>query len=75
LLGIGTAESEAIRAAILRGAEIEKPGWTRLNLSALMDDAKADRVIAAVDTLARAPYPMADTYCCEDSTARFRPAA
>jgi selenocysteine lyase/cysteine desulfurase len=75
LLGIGTAESEAIRAAILRGEEIEKPGWTRLNLSALMDDAKADRVIAAVDTLARAPYPMADTYCCEDSTARFRPAA
>lgn len=75
LLGIGAAESEAIRAAILRGEEMEKPGWTRLNLSALMDDAKADRVIAAVDTLAQNPYPMADAYCCEAATARFRPAA
>lgn len=75
LLGITAAESEAIRAAILRGEEMEKPGWTRLNLSALMDDAKADRVIAAVDALARNPYPMADVYCCEAATARFQPAA
>lgn len=75
LLGISAAESDAIRAAILRGEEMEKPGWTRLNLSVLMDDAKADRVIAAVDTLARNPYPMADAYCCEAATARFRPAA
>jgi selenocysteine lyase/cysteine desulfurase len=75
LLGISPAESDAIRAAILRGEEMEKPGWTRLNLSALMDDAKADLVIAAVDCLARAPYPMADAYCCDAATARFRPAA
>ncbi|MGO4906696.1 aminotransferase class V-fold PLP-dependent enzyme [Pseudorhodobacter sp. W20_MBD10_FR17] len=75
LLGISAAESDAIRAAILRGEEMEKPGWTRLNLSVLMDDAKADRVIAAVDALARNPYPMADAYCCEAATARFRPAA
>jgi len=75
LLGIDAAESEAIRAAILRGEEMEKPGWTRLNLSVLMDDAKADRVIAAVDTLARTPYPMAEAYCCDAATARFRPAA
>jgi selenocysteine lyase/cysteine desulfurase len=75
LLGIGAAESDAIRAAILRGEEMEKPGWTRLNLSVLMDDAKADRVISAVDALARAPYPMADAYNCETATARFRPAA
>lgn len=75
LLGIETAESDAIRAAILRGEEMEKPGWTRLNLSTLMDDAKANRVITAVDALARAPYPMADAYCYEPATARFRPAA
>jgi len=75
LLGISPAESDAIRAAIQRGEEMEKPGWTRLNLSALMDDAKADRVIAAVDALARNPYPMADAYCCDAATARFRPAA
>ncbi|QCO55306.1 aminotransferase class V-fold PLP-dependent enzyme [Pseudorhodobacter turbinis] len=75
LLGIEPAESETIRAAIQRGEEMEKPGWTRLNLSALMDDAKADRVINAVDALARNPYPMADRYCCDQATARFRPAA
>ncbi|WP_028913736.1 aminotransferase class V-fold PLP-dependent enzyme [Pseudorhodobacter ferrugineus] len=75
LLGIGAAESEGLRAAILRGEEMEKPGWTRLNLSVLMDDAKVDLVIAAVDGLARNPYPMADVYCCEAATARFRPAA
>lgn len=75
LLGIDAAESEVIRAAILRGEEMEKPGWTRLNLSVLMDDTKADLVIAAVDALARNPYPMADSYCCEAATARFRPAA
>ncbi len=75
LLGIDAAESEAIRVAILRGEEMEKPGWTRLNLSVLMDDAKAERVIAAVDGLARTPYPMADAYCCDAATARFRPAA
>jgi selenocysteine lyase/cysteine desulfurase len=75
LLGISVAKSDAIRAAIARGEEMEKPGWTRLNLSALMDDAKVARVIAAVDDLARAPYPMADVYCCDSATARFRPAA
>jgi hypothetical protein len=46
-----------------------------LNLSVLMEDAKADLVISAVDALARNPYPMADAYCCEAATARFRPAA
>ena len=75
LLGIDAAQSDAIRAAIQRGEEMEKPGWTRLYLSALMDDAKADMVIAAVDALARNPYPMADAYCCDKATARFRPAA
>ncbi len=75
LLGIEAAESDAIRTAILRGEEMEKPGWTRLNLSVLMEDAKADFVISAVDALARNPYPMADAYCCEAATARFRPAA
>lgn len=75
LLGIGAAESAAIRAAILRGEELEKPGWVRLNFSALMDDTKADFIISAVDTLARNPRPMAETYACDSTTARFRPAA
>jgi len=28
-----------------------------------------------VDALARNPYPMADAYCCDEATARFKPAA
>lgn len=75
LLEIDAAQSAAIRRAILRGDVVEKPGWVRLNFSALMDDAKADFVIAAVDALARSPWPMAGTYVCDGATARVRPAA
>ncbi len=73
LLGIDQQHSDAIRAAILSGAEFEKPGWTRLNLSVLLTNEKADRIIDAVDSLARNPYPMIDAYQCDDGTARFSP--
>jgi selenocysteine lyase/cysteine desulfurase len=73
LLGIDAAQSAQIRSAILRGEELEKPGWVRLNLSALMDAAKADHIIAAVDALARNPYPMVDIYTCDTAAAQFRP--
>lgn len=45
LLGIDRAQSDALRAAILSGQEMQKLGWTRLNLSALADDKKADFII------------------------------
>lgn len=73
LLGIGRDQSDALRAAILSGKETEKPGWTRLNLSALADEAKADFIIGAVDGLARNPYPMLQSYACDETTARFKP--
>jgi selenocysteine lyase/cysteine desulfurase len=75
LLGIDAAQSEAIRQAILRGEEMEKPGWTRLNLSCLMDDSKAEGLISAVSALALAPHPHAEAYLCDTATARFRPLA
>lgn len=71
LLSIDAQASDILRRAILSGQEIEKPGWTRLNFSALMSDDKADRVIRAVTTLAKQPYPMADIYRCDEQTARF----
>jgi selenocysteine lyase/cysteine desulfurase len=74
LLGIDEDHSSRLRAAILSGEEMEKPGWTRLNFSALADDAKADLIIAAVDSLARNPYPMIEAYACDRATARFKPA-
>ncbi|QDY71527.1 aminotransferase class V-fold PLP-dependent enzyme [Qingshengfaniella alkalisoli] len=73
LLGIGKAQSDRMRAEILAGHETEKPGWTRLNFSALLTDDKGDRIIAAVDELARNPFPMADQYRCDPATARFAP--
>lgn len=74
LLGIGEAESARLLEAILAGEEILKPGWVRLNLSVLLNDEKADRIIGAVDNLARAPYPRVSHYLCDEATARFRAA-
>lgn len=75
LLGIDEGASDAIRMAILRGEEMEKPGWTRLNFSVLADDAKVGAIIAAVDDLARDPAPIAALYDCDGATARFRATA
>ncbi|WP_269582814.1 aminotransferase class V-fold PLP-dependent enzyme [Roseibium sp. Sym1] len=72
LLQISREESETLRRGILSGEELKKPGWTRLNFSVLMSMEKADRVIAAVEDLAMNPYPVADYYDCDRSTARFR---
>ncbi len=73
LLGIGHDASDAMRQAILAGRELEKPGWVRLNFSYLLDDAKADRIIAAVDELAHRASSLADAYDVDPATARFRP--
>lgn len=51
LLGIDAAASRAMRAAILAGNEVDKPGFVRLNLSYLMTEADVARVLAAVQAL------------------------
>lgn len=71
LLNIGREESAILRKAILGGREIEKPGWTRLGFSVLMDLEKADKIIHAVDHLARNPYPSATDYLVDETTAKF----
>ena len=72
LLGIDKDRSDALRQGILSGEELKKPGWTRLNFSVLMTEEKADRIIAAVEDLALHPYPAADIYSCDETTARFK---
>ncbi|HPD92807.1 MAG: aminotransferase class V-fold PLP-dependent enzyme [Rhodobacter sp.] len=69
LMGIDRARSDQLRGAILAGDETVKPGWTRLNLSAFLTEAKTDFLIGAVDSLARAPYPLADAYGIDPATA------
>ncbi|MBS8225157.1 aminotransferase class V-fold PLP-dependent enzyme [Vannielia litorea] len=71
LLGLGRADSDATIAALEQGEETAKPGWIRLNLSALMSDEKADAIIGAVDNLARIAPDYADHYRVDTSTARF----
>ncbi|MEJ2002612.1 MAG: aminotransferase class V-fold PLP-dependent enzyme, partial [Maritimibacter sp.] len=75
LLGIDQTHSEALRADILGGNEIEKPGWTRLGFSVLMTDAKADRIIEAVKDVARSSREDRAIYQVDTKTARFSTAA
>lgn len=62
LLGIDEAASEDIRRRILAGEVMLKPGWTRFNLSALMNDEKADKIIDAVRLIALKPERYAALY-------------
>ncbi|MGY3439895.1 aminotransferase class V-fold PLP-dependent enzyme [Marinovum sp. KMM 9879] len=71
LLGLGRAESDTTIAALERGEETAKPGWVRLNLSALMSDEKADLVIEAVDNLARIAPQYVNDYTVDTGNARF----
>ena len=75
LLGIDRDASETLRADLRAGIETEKPGWTRLNFSYLIDDATADFIIAAVSDLADRAPDLARHYACDTGTARFTPRA
>ncbi len=72
LLGIDEAASLRLYEALHRGEELEKPGWVRLNLHAVMDDATVDFIIDSVDTLATRAADMAALYSADPATARFR---
>ncbi|WP_435310811.1 aminotransferase class V-fold PLP-dependent enzyme [Primorskyibacter sedentarius] len=75
LLGLDEARSASMRRAIENGEELEKPGWVRLNLSALLTDEKADAIISAVDKLALAASDYVHHYRADPATARFTPIA
>ncbi len=51
LMQIDDAESESIRADILAGDERHKPGFVRLNLSVMMDDATVDSFLGPWQSL------------------------
>jgi len=71
LLGVDRAHSEAVRAAIHSGREVEKPGWSRLNFNYLMDDNTAAHIVKAVDELAKDAPALAGRYGCDIGSARF----
>ncbi|WP_395542431.1 aminotransferase class V-fold PLP-dependent enzyme [Neotabrizicola sp. sgz301269] len=71
LVGLDAVESDRIRAAILAGDEMEKPGFVRLNLSSLMEDAKVETVLEAVRGLACAARDHAAFYRGDPARATF----
>ena len=73
LLGINQEQSAMIEKSIKKGNELEKPGWVRLNLSAIMTDDKVDRVISAVDDLAFSAMNYQSYYRVDAKNARFIP--
>ena len=75
LLGIGAAESRRLRTAILRGDEIEKPGFVRLNLCWAAPEAEIDAILSAMTDLARHAAEHLHRYRCDPATAIFTPVA
>jgi selenocysteine lyase/cysteine desulfurase len=73
LLGIDPAVSQKLRQAILSGQEVAKPGFTRLNLSVLMTDAKVDFILDSVVALADCAPSLARNYACDVTRAIFVP--
>ncbi|WP_282603518.1 aminotransferase class V-fold PLP-dependent enzyme [Paracoccus sp. PARArs4] len=75
LLGIDDAQSERLRQAILSGAEIEKPGFTRLNLCWAAPEPEIDAILDALRQLPQDALRHRDAYRPDPATAIFRPAA
>ncbi len=73
LLGIDGAESARLRAAILAGREVEKPGFVRLNLSPLMSDDKVRTILDSVIQLAGDAPDLVRHYGCDPARAIFSP--
>ncbi|GGG20603.1 aminotransferase class V [Rhizobium wenxiniae] len=73
LLGIDDGQSEEMRQAILAGNEIRKPGFTRLNFSVLLSDAKVEFILSSVAQLARDASKFENDYDFDPARAIFFP--
>ncbi len=73
LLCIDEEESTLLRRLIAEGDEIRKPGFTRLNLSVLLDDDKVDFILKSVAQLASDATGFTDRYSVDVSRAIFYP--
>lgn len=75
LLNISDEESDRLRAAILAGEEMEKPGFVRLNFSVLLDDAKVNYILESVSQLAGDALNFGEVYGFDPARAIFFPKA
>jgi selenocysteine lyase/cysteine desulfurase len=74
LLGIDDTQSQAIHRAIRSGAELEKPGFVRVNFSSLMSEAELATLIAGVESVAADPGSLSRHFVANPATAVFEPA-
>ena len=75
LLHVARPLSERIRGEILAGHEIEKPGWTRLNLSYVMDETTVDFILDSVADLSRTTEHWLSLYDADVRSGQFHVAA
>jgi selenocysteine lyase/cysteine desulfurase len=75
LLGLSEAESRRLDARLAAGEELEKPGWVRLNLSLMHDEADVARILRAVPDLVARAETLAPRFRADPATARFAPAS
>ncbi|MBT9373259.1 aminotransferase class V-fold PLP-dependent enzyme [Rhizobium sp. CSW-27] len=75
LLAIDEAQSARLRAAILSGDEMAKPGFTRLNFSVLLTPEKADFILNSVARLATDAGKFRAAYGFDPARAIFFPQA
>lgn len=75
LLAIDEAQSQAIHQAIRFGAELDKPGFVRVNFSPLMGDAELETLIACVERVAEESESLSRLFAANPATAVFEPVA
>lgn len=73
LLGISEQKSARMRARILAGHELDKPGFTRLNLSHLASDDEVEFILGSVTDLSERAEDLVRFYKADPATAIFTP--
>ncbi|MHB2266097.1 aminotransferase class V-fold PLP-dependent enzyme [Aliihoeflea sp. PC F10.4] len=73
LLDICEAQSSDLRDAIRSGLELEKPGFTRFNLSVLLTDQKVDYILGSIARLAEDAADHVEHYEVDPRRAIFTP--
>ncbi len=72
LLNLDRDQSKTLFRRLREGAEIEKPGWVRLNLSYLHSEEEIARIIGGVPALAAKVSTLVQAYEPDPATARFQ---
>lgn len=73
LLGIDTAQSQAIHHAIRAGEELDKPGFVRVNFSPLMSDEEFRYLVDCVEQVAGESGRFSRHFAANPATAVFEP--